>query len=193
VAEPVTTPVATPDTPIEALMQQWAITRNAVKKRARELEVELLRPDRHSCLWPGDALELGHQLDHHLKAGKPVATFPGLPRATEATSVTAPVTTSVAALARRSAPVTTSVTAPEQMAALVAALRPADPMAVPEALARAADAGHWLSSAELAAVLGLAGIPSGWCDDHRLRPGYSLERQQERPGGERWWRVKRSQ
>ena len=170
-------------------MQQWAITRNAVKKRARVLEVELLRPDRHSCLWPGEALELGHQLHHHLQAGKPVATFPGLPRATEAT----PVTTPVAALARVSAPVTTSVTAPEQMAALVAALRPADPMAVPEALARAADAGHWLSSAELAAVLGLAGIPSGWSDDHRLRPGYSLERQQERPGAERWWRVKRTQ
>ena len=65
-------------------------------------------------------------------------------------------------------------------------------MAVPEALARAADAGHWLSSAELAAVLGLAGIPSGWSDGHCPRPGYSLERQQERPGGERWWQVKRT-
>jgi len=193
--------VATPDTPIESLMGKWALTRNAVKKRARVLGVELIRPDRHTCLWPGDSLELAEQLHHHLQAGKPVATFPGLPHDGETTLVSKPKALPVTGTGkirpvvhRQASPVSTLATAPvaaaEQMAALVAALRPVDPLAVPDALARAADAGHWLSNAELGAVVGFEAKTVGkWHDGHQPRPGYRLERRQESPRAPVWWRV----
>lgn len=169
-------------------MQRWAITRNAVKKRARVLNVELLRPDRRSCLWPGDALELAEQLHSHLQAGKPVATFPGLPaQPAEPVAALATVPTPGAKLALVAEP----VTQPAALAALVAALRPpADPLAIPEAIARAADAGHWLTNKELAAVVGKAeSTVRGWDAGQPLRPGYRLERQ----ASERvvWWRIVR--
>lgn len=186
-AQPVALPV-TADTPIEDLMQRWAITRNGVKKRAVALGIELLRPDRDSCLWPGEALDLAEQLDSHLKAGKPVRTFPGLPRSTEAQPVATPKATPVTALSKRSQPESTPVAAPEQLAALVAALRPHDPLSRPEALARAADAGHWLSTAELADVVGMAaGSVRSWSTGHSPRPGFEVERRKERNGV--WWRV----
>lgn len=43
-------------------MQRWAISRNGVKKRVTALGVELLRSDRDSCLWPGEALDLAEKL-----------------------------------------------------------------------------------------------------------------------------------
>lgn len=172
-------------------MTRWAISRNGVKKRALALGVELLRPDRDACLWPGDALELAEQFDAHLKAGRPVRTFPGIPRPAEASPVAQPGSAPVTALAKRAQPVTAPVTAPEQLAALVAALRPHDPLAVPEALARAADADHWLSTAELADVLGMAaGSVRSWSAGRSPRPGFELERRHE--GVRVWWRVIRN-
>jgi hypothetical protein len=176
------------DTPIEDLMQRWAITRNGVKKRAVALGVELLRPDRDSCLWPSDALELAEQLDSHLKAGKPVRTFPGLPRSTETQPVAQPAPAPVTSLSKRPQPGAPLVAAPEQLAALVAALRPHDPLSRPEALARAADAGHWLSTAELADVVGMAaGSVRSWKTGQSPRPGFELERRHE--AGRVWWKV----
>jgi hypothetical protein len=177
-------------------MQRWAITRNAVKKRARELGVELLRPDHFTCLWPGDALDLGEQLHEHLQVGRPIRTFPGLPTDSEAKPVTAtgttPVTRPGALLAHRLAPGAPLVSAPEQLAALVAALRPPDPLAHAEALARAAELGVPLSSGELAEVIGFAASTvEGWKDGRIPRPGFILRRQQERKGAPVWWLVER--
>jgi hypothetical protein len=168
-----------------------------VKKRARELGVELLRPDRFTCLWPGDALDLGEQLHEHLQAGRPIRTFPGLPADSEARLVaasgSAPVTGPGAPLAHRSAPGSALVSAPEQLAALVAALRPPDPLARAEALARAADLGVPLTSGELGDVLGFATSTVGnWEDGHVPRPGFILRRQQEREKGPVWWIVERA-
>jgi hypothetical protein len=176
-------------------MQRWAITRNAVKKRASQLGVELLRPDRFTCLWPGEALDLGERFHDHLQAGRPARAFAELPRNPETQLVAKPASALVAK------PASALVAQPEQLAALVAALRPADPLAVPDALARAAAAGHWLTPAELGALLGLKGkAPSEWEDGRQPRPGYRLERQQAaprppKPGAKRsraepvWWRV----
>lgn len=177
-------------------MQRWAISRAGIRKRARELGVELIRPDRDTCLWPAAAMELGEQLHQHLQAGLPVRKFPGLPRDGEAKPVrtpdTEPVTTAAGKITRRE-PVTAPVTAPETLAALAAALRPApDPLAVPEALARAADGGHWLSNVELADLLGWGtGTVSRWEDGHSPRPGFRLERRQDAPRAPIWWRVHR--
>ncbi|MCP9800010.1 hypothetical protein [Synechococcus sp. RedBA-s] len=78
------------------------------------------------------------------------------------------------------------------LAQLAAAMAPAaslaDPLAVPEGLARAVDAGHWLSTTELARLLGASsGTVRGWSSGHRPRPGFELERRKD--GGSVWWRV----
>lgn len=79
----------------------------------------------------------------------------------------------------------------EALAQLAAALSPAsapDPLAVPRRLAEAADLGVWLTTPELAAVVGMApGTVRGWSDGHSPRPGFVLERRKD--GGSVWWRV----
>ena len=80
----------------------------------------------------------------------------------------------------------------EALAQLAAALAPAaaapDPLTVPRRLAEAADLGAWLTTPELAAVVGMApGTVRGWADGHSPRPGFVLERRKD--GGSVWWRV----
>lgn len=78
----------------------------------------------------------------------------------------------------------------EALARLAAVLTPAapDPLAVPRRLAEAADLRAWLTTPELAAVVGMApGTVRGWSDGHIPRPGFVLERRKE--GGSVWWRV----
>jgi hypothetical protein len=109
-------------------MQQWAITRNAVKKRARVLGVELIRPDAHTALWPGDALPLGQRYHDHVQAGRLTRDFPELPRSTETTAIAKPATAPGSALVtKQPKPVAAPLAAPEQLAALVAALGPVPP------------------------------------------------------------------
>jgi hypothetical protein len=176
-------------------MQQWAITRNAVKKRARVLGVELIRPDAHTALWPGDALPLGQRYHDHVQAGRLTRDFPELPRSTETTAIAKPATAPGSALVtKQPKPVAAPLAAPEQLAALVAALRPVDPLAVPDALDRAAEAGHWLNAGELAAVMGAStGKVRKLADGETLRPGFTVERLQDAPGKPVWFRVNRSQ
>lgn len=80
----------------------------------------------------------------------------------------------------------------EALAQLAAALAPAsaapDPLTVPRRLAEAADLGAWLTTPELAAVVGMApGTVRGWADGHSPRPGFVVERR--RDGSRTWWRV----
>jgi hypothetical protein len=67
-------------------------------------------------------------------------------------------------------------------------LPPADPLAVARGLAEAAALGAWLSTPELAHLLGMApGTVRNWSDGHRPRPGFELERRED--GASLWWRV----
>lgn len=80
----------------------------------------------------------------------------------------------------------------EALTQLAAALAPAaaapDPLTVPRRLAEAADLGAWLTTPELAAVVGMApGTVRGWGDGHSPRPGFVVERR--RDGSRTWWRV----
>jgi hypothetical protein len=64
-----------------------------------------------------------------------------------------------------------------------------DPLAVARGLAEAAALGAWLSTPELAQLLGMApGTVRGWGTGHRPRPGFALERRKE--GNALWWRVR---
>lgn len=82
----------------------------------------------------------------------------------------------------------------DPIAALAAALQPlappADPLRSARALAEAASLAVPLSSAELAAVLGLSvSTVSSWPDGHSPRPGFRLRRQ--KAGAAVWWMVER--
>lgn len=64
-----------------------------------------------------------------------------------------------------------------------------DPLAVARGLAEAAALGAWLSTPELAQLLGMApGTVRGWRTGHPPRPGFVLERRKE--GAALWWRVR---
>ena len=74
-------------------------------------------------------------------------------------------------------------------ATLVPQQAAADPLAVARGLAEAAALGAWLSTPELAQLLGMApGTVRGWSTGHRPRPGFALERRKE--GTALWWRVR---
>jgi hypothetical protein len=74
-------------------------------------------------------------------------------------------------------------------ATLVPPPAPVDPLAVARGLAEASALGAWLSTPELAQLLGMApGTVRGWSTGHRPRPGYTLERRKE--GTALWWRVR---
>jgi hypothetical protein len=182
----VTPPDTTPaDVSIRDLEARWGLSRNGLKARARALGVELRRVSSTLTVWPGEFLEVGDRLQEHLASGSPMGTFPGL--------APSPAPGSDGTGGALTAP------SPDGLAALVTAIRetaptpPPDPLAVPEALARAADAGHWLSTAELAQLLRLgAATIARWGDGHQPRPGYRLERLQDRPSAPVWWRVART-
>ena len=200
----------TPPEPLEALPDltlaeagdRWGVSsRNSVKARAAALGVELRRESSTRTVWPAEFVPLGDRLAEHLQAGGTLASF--------GPSVTAPTDGSdglsqVAPLSpgdgskrpRRSgglslmAPTDGSdaLAALVQLAAAMAPPPPADPLAVPRGLAEAADMGAWLSTPELAHLLGMApGTVRNWSDGHRPRPGFELERRKD--GASVWWCV----
>jgi hypothetical protein len=96
-------------------------------------------------------------------------------------------------------PAAAALAQPETIAALVAAIAQAmpqqqapepDPLRVAERLAAAATAGHWLTTAELAALLGVhrtAPDPVRWVERFP-RPGYRVETVKH-GGHARFWRL----
>jgi hypothetical protein len=169
------TPINDPDlslpgVPLRDIEQRWGLSRNGLKARARALGVELERLSSTVTLWPGQYVDLGDQLDAHIKSGKPMATFPGLAPAGSAITKAPPSTP----------------TAPSLIdAAHADALRAfyglpaagADPLKRARGLAEAADNGLVLTSDDLAA-LGVKGI-DGFADGD-LAFGYCFRKHQQR-------------
>jgi hypothetical protein len=178
---------AAPDLSLGDCAARWALSRNAIKARAAFLGVPLRRESSTRTVWPSQFVALGDELHQHLQRPKATLASYGGPRleATGAAPLAAPVARPVPAAGAGSG---------EALAAMLAALRPAavaDPLAVVEALARAADLAAWLTTAELAAVAGVSpGTVGGWPDGHRPRPGVLLRRRKDR--GRVWWRVERA-
>jgi hypothetical protein len=80
-----------PGIPLRELEERWKPSRNGLKARARALGVELQRVSSTLTVWPGEYVDLGNQLDAHLRAGHPMGTFPGLaPASGSAISKTPP-------------------------------------------------------------------------------------------------------
>ncbi len=197
----VTTSEALPDLNLAQCCERWGVSsRNSVKARARALGVQLQQLSPTLTVWPGEHVALGDALNEHLRNRGKLADFPHrLPSA--AASSDASETQAMPAPAavtdrRRAAALTAPAASSDALgafAAMVAAMRPepaADPLAVPRALAEAADAGHWLSTGELAMVLGMHRSTVGrWEAGHCPRPGFRLQRRKD--SGSVWWLVTR--
>ncbi len=190
---------ATPDLPLGDCCDRWAISRNAVKSRAAALGVELVRESSTRTVWPAEFVPLGDELADHLKGkGATLANFPGsVPAPTagsdgsDGLSVMAPTAGSERGKQSALPAPTAGSDTLAALAALAVAFQPkplADPLAAARGLAEAADLGAWLSTAELAALLGVAvGTVRNWSTGHIPRPGFELERRKD--GASVWWRV----
>lgn len=177
------------DQPIRDLEAQWGISRNALKKRAAALGVELIRVSSTDTRWPAAYVDLGDQLHQHLQGGGTLKDFPGsrvaLTASTTATSETKAITKGVDAEAL--AAVVATVMAQCTASSLPAA---ADPLARARALAEAADNGLVLDNAELKA-LGVRGVADEKTD--REAHGYRFVRHQPKGEGTAvMWTVERA-
>jgi len=191
---------ALPDLTLAECCERWGVSsRNSIKARAAALGVELRRESSTRTVWPAEHVALGDELAEHLQQGGKLASFPR--------SLTAPADGSDGSEHLSVMPPTggsdrgkrSLLTAPAAgtdalatMAQLVAAMAPqpppADPLAVARGLAEAADLGAWLSTPELARLLGVVpGTVRSWSTGHRPRPGFELERRKD--GASVWWRV----
>jgi hypothetical protein len=63
---------------IAELEKRWGISRNALKSRAKAIDVELQRIGPTLTVWPGDRIHDGVLLDLHCKAGGSLASFKSL-------------------------------------------------------------------------------------------------------------------
>lgn len=171
-----------PGIPLPDLEQRWGLSRNGLKARARALGVQLERVSSTCTLWPGDFVDLGDRLDEHIKAGKPMATFPGLAPADNASSgaitKTPPAQSEALATAIAQAIAATTISLPGHAAA--------DPLKRARALAEAADNGLVVTTDELVA-LGVKGI-DGFADGDEAF-GYRFSKHQQR--NRTLWTVER--
>ena len=199
-----TTLDAIADLTLAQCCERWGVaSRNSIKARAAALGVELIRESSTRTIWPAAYVALGDELADHLTGKRAtLANFPGSVMASgdgsdggEGLSVMAPTAGSHKRNGKLSAVMAASdgsdtITA---LAALAAALQQKptpDPLVVARGLAEAADLGAWLTTAELAALLGVAaGTPRGWESGHSPRPGFELERRKD--GASVWWLVTR--
>jgi hypothetical protein len=202
----VTAAEAQPDLTLAECCSKWGVTsRNSIKARAKALGVELRRESPTCTVWPGEHVALGDELAKHLKVrGNTLANFPHrLPSATASTDSAETQAMPAPAASTDSRP-RAGLTAPAAstdaiaaFTAMLAAIRPsptplppADPLAVPKALAEAADGGHWITTGELATLLGVHRSTVGkWGDGHSPRPGFQLRRRKD--SGPVWWLVSR--
>lgn len=174
--------VSLPGIPLKELEQRWSLSRNGLKARARALGVELQRVSSTCTLWPGEFVELGDRLDEHLRAGNPMATFPGLAPITASTSDTA-----ISKPAANDQAETLAVAIAQAIAAHAVTPPSADPLKRARALAEAADNGLVLTTDELAA-LGVKGV-DGFADGAEAF-GYRFHKHQQR--NRTLWTVERT-
>ncbi|WP_144036857.1 hypothetical protein [Synechococcus sp. MW101C3] len=187
------------DLPLDDCCSRWGISRKAVKSRASALGVDLIRESSTRTVWPGDLIPLGDQLHQHLqRKGCTLSNFlaSAQPAATTSVSIEAlSVMPSTGTNDQRKALTLPPATAGSEsilaLAALVAAIQPAprlNPLAVARGLAEAAKLGAWITSDELAHLLGLSrSTVSSWSTSHSPRPGFMLERR--KVGVSVWWKV----
>lgn len=197
---------ALPDLTLSEAASRWGVSSaNTIKARAAALGVQLRRESSTRTVWPAADVPLGDRLAQHL--ANPGATLRNFPEAlpavmapaagSDGVSQTAPFAPGDGGrLARpRSLPAATDGSEALAVLAQLLTATPApapDPLAVARGLAEAAELGAWLSTRELAQLLGVA--PSTvrrWSTGHQPRPGYALER---RDAGPRvcWWRISAS-
>lgn len=167
--------VSVPGVPLRELEQRWKLSRNGLKARARMLGVELQRVSSTLTLWPGEYLDLGEQLDAHVKSGKPSGTFPGLaPSSRRAITKPAPATQE------------SLVDAFKALLLPGSSLQASDPLKRAKGLAEAADHALVLTTDELEA-LGVRGV-MGFADGD-LAYGYCFHKHQQR--NRTLWTVER--
>ena len=154
-----TAEIQVPDRSLKDLEMEWGLSRNGLKSRARALGVELKRLSPTLTVWPGEFIDLGNQLNEHIKAGKPMQLFPGL-----APSVNSAIS--------KVESVPLAITKEATISSL-----PADPFKRARGLAEAADNALVLTSDELSAI-GVKGIASFANND--LAYGYQFLKHEQR-------------
>ena len=194
---------AQPDLTLPQCCERWKVSsRNSVKARAKALGVELVPISSTCTIWPGEHVALGDELDLYLKNRGKLNEFPHrLPSPTDSSGdpEARPMTAPAAVTDRkRQAAMTAPAASSDAMlafAGMLASLQQPpvvehQPLAVPRALAEAADAGHWLSTNELALLLGVSrSTLKPDKDGHSPRPGFQLQRRKD--SGSVWWLVTR--
>lgn len=163
------------DVSIRELEQEWRISRNALKQRAKRLGVELKPISSTLTVWPAAYLELGHQLHAHLQSGQPMASFPGIaPSEVSLQSVPAAISAS-------------NEIALTALAAAITAGTDIDPLVPARRLKEAAELDVPLTNGEMAAVLGYKGSMRSTYDGMEPRPGFKIRR--EVHNAKPFWRV----
>ena len=170
-----TADISLPDVSLKDLEAKWGLSRNGLKARARALGVELKRVSSTLTTWPGDFVDLGDQLDDHLKAGRPMGTFPGLAPADASTANTASSITKASGINAEGLAVAIAQAISATTLSLPAS--PVDPLRRARALAEAADNGLVLTSDELAAI-GVKGVKDFANGDEAF--GYCFTKHEQR-------------
>lgn len=174
------------DQPIRDLEAKWGISRNALKKRAAALGVELIRVSSTDTRWPAAYVDLGDQLHQHLQGGGTLKDFPGsrvaLTASTTATSESKAITKGVDAEALAAVVATVIAQCTSSLPAAAA-----DPLARAKGLAEAADHGLVLTTNELAA-LGVKGVDG--FGDGDLAYGYVFSKHTQR--NRTLWTIERA-
>lgn len=177
-----------PDVNINELEQQWDLSRNGLKARAKALGVELKRPSTKATFWPAEYVELGQDLDRWIKSGKPLAEHPAV----------------ISATGQRSELAVPAATAPpELMLKLVNAITaissaPAisNPVPMSQQLADIADKELALSGKEMAKLMGKKAMDVKRDKGRQPRPGFIIEpmHRKTKPENKRlttFWMVRR--
>jgi hypothetical protein len=158
------------------LATRWGVTPNTVSRRLGFLGIKPIRQGNFRFLTP-EQLKLAEQLHQHILSGRPQESFPRQEQA-EGGQVVRHVP---------QVPQVAGHVPAEAMAALAAALQPADPLRRARGLAEAADRGLVLTNDDMAALLG-QGV-SSWRDGHQAY-GYVFTRHKQ--GAQVLWTVARS-
>ena len=170
-----TAEIQLPDVPLRDLEQRWGLSRNGLKARARALGVELKRVSSTLTTWPGDFVDLGDQLDDHLKAGRPMGAFPGIAPTDGTTANTASSITKASGINAEGLAV--AIAQAISATTLSLPVSQTDPLRRARALAECADAGLVVTSDELVS-LGVKGVKDFASGDEAF--GYCFTKHEQR-------------